>query len=55
MIYLAAGLVCLSIGLAYGIGVYRGYTDGYKDAIEEVTDVIEGIQKHILRNKTDET
>lgn len=54
MIYLAAGLVCLSIGLAYGIGLYRGYTYGYKDAIDEVTIVIESLQEKLLKNKTDE-
>ena len=35
MIYLASGLVCLSIGTAYIIGMAKGYIKGYDHAIED--------------------
>ena len=54
MIYLGAGVVCASIMVAYGIGLYRGYTIGYNDAIEDVIKLTEDIQKNIPRNKIDE-
>ena len=55
MIYLAAGLVCVTIAIAYGVGLYRGYKIGYEDAVEEITTMVEEIKRIVNKNKTNET
>lgn len=53
MIYLASGIVCLCVGVAYVVGLLNGFTRGYDAALDDLENLAKQIRESV-NNKNEE-